>query len=242
MRVKSTLEAQVEKTSSKIIDSEHQEEVKPWQPPEMIRSSTDVSVLEARGSMLTAEQLEQVQNQAYQEGFERGKKDGFKFGHEEGLVETKKLLTAQAEKLDQLLTTLDTPLKELDEQVERELISLTISMVRQLVRREVKSDPGQIVGVVREALSLLPVSARNVRLVLHPDDAKMVRDIFEVSDKDLVWEIVEDPVLGRGGCKVITDMSQIDATLESRLAAMISTLLGGERDRDEVEVEDEGQS
>ncbi len=230
----------MEKTSSKIINAENQEEVKQWQPPEVIRSASDVSVLEARGSMLTAEQLEQVQNQAYQEGFEQGKKDGFKFGHEEALAETRNLLKEKADKLDQLLTTLDTPLKDLDEQVERELISLTISMVRQLVRREIKSDPGQIVGVVRESLSLLPVSARNIRLVLHPDDAKMVRDIFEVSDKDLVWAIVEDPVLGRGGCKVITEMSQIDATLESRLAAMIITLLGGERDRDEAE--DDGRS
>ncbi|MCP4126835.1 MAG: flagellar assembly protein FliH [Gammaproteobacteria bacterium] len=237
--MKSTLEAQVEKSSSKIINPENQGEVKQWQPPEMIRSASDVSVLEARGSMLTAEQLGHVQDQAYQEGFEQGKKDGFKFGHEEALVETRNLLNEKAEKLDQLLSTLDTPLKELDEQVERELISLTISMVRQLVRREVKADPGQIVGVVRESLSLLPVSSRNIRLILHPDDAKMVREIFEVSDKDLVWEIVEDPVLGRGGCKIIADTSQIDATLESRLSAMITTLLGGERDRDEAE--EEGQ-
>ncbi|MCP3669902.1 MAG: flagellar assembly protein FliH [Gammaproteobacteria bacterium] len=227
----------MEKNSSKIINPENQGEVKPWQPPEMVRSASDVSVLEARGSMLTAEQLGQVQDQAYQEGFEQGKKDGFKFGHEEALVKTRNLLKEKAAKLDQLLSTLDTPLKELDEQVERELISLTISMVRQLVRREVKADPGQIVGVVRESLSLLPVSARNIRLILHPDDAKMVREIFEVSDKDLVWDVVEDPVLERGGCKIITNTSQIDATLESRLAAMITTLLGGERDRDEAEEE-----
>jgi flagellar assembly protein FliH len=231
------LEAQVAKSSSKIIGAGKQQGVKQWSPPEMIRSASDVSVLEARGSMLTAEQLEQVQNQAYQEGFEQGKKEGFKYGHEEALTETRSAMQQKAQKLDQLLTTLDTPLKELDEQVERELISLAISMVRQLVRREVKADPGQIIGVVRESLTLLPVSSRNVRLVLHPEDAKMVREIFEVSEQDLVWSIVEDPVLGRGGCKVITDTSQIDATLESRLAAMITTLLGGERDRDEADSE-----
>jgi len=44
-------------------------------------------------------------------------------------------------------------------------------MVRQLIRREVKLDPGQIVGVVREALGILPISARNIRVVLHPEDA-----------------------------------------------------------------------
>ncbi len=238
MQVKSTLEALVEKNSSKIIGaSEEQGEIRQWQPPEMIRSATDVSVQEARGSLLTAEQLEHVQSQAYKEGFERGKKDGFEYGHKEAIAGSRNEIIAKAAQMDDLLSALNTPFKELDEQVERELISLTISMVRQLVRREVKLDPTQIIGVVREALSLLPVSARNISLVLHPEDAKLVREIFEVSEKDLVWSIVEDPVLDRGGCKVITDTSRIDATLESRLAAMITTLLGGERTRDDSESE-----
>ena len=235
MLVRSTLEALVEKNSSKVIGAEKQEDIKQWKPPEMIRSSTDVSVQEARGSLLTAEQLEQVQSQAYNEGFERGKKDGFAHGHKEAMAGAKNEISQKAAQLDQLLSALNTPFKELDEQVERELISLTISMVRQLVRREVKLDPHQIIGVVREALSLLPVSARNISLVLHPEDAKLVREIFDVSDKELGWSIVEDPVLDRGGCKVITDTSQIDATLESRLAAMITTLLGGERTVDDGE-------
>ncbi len=225
----------MEKSSSKIIHSENQDEVRHWQPPEMIRSATDVTVREARGSLLTAEQLEHVQSQAHKEGFERGRKEGFEYGHREALAGARNEIREKAEMMDQLLSALNTPFKELDEQVERELISLTISMVRQLVRREVKLDPNQIIGVVREALSLLPVSARNISLVLHPEDAKLVREIFEVSDKDLVWSIVEDPVLDRGGCKVITDTSQIDATLESRLAAMIATLLGGERTHDDSE-------
>ncbi len=227
----------MEKSSSKIISSEEQEEVRTWHPPEMMRSAKDVSVIEARGSLLTAEQMEQMQNQAYREGFEQGRKDGFEYGHKEALAVSGDDLRAKAEKMDELMSALNTPFKELDEQVERELISLTISMVRQLVRREVKSNPEQIIGVVREALALLPVSSRNVRLVLHPEDAKLVREIFEVSDKDLVWTILEDPVLERGGCKVTTDTSQIDATLESRLVAMITTLLGGDRNKDDADPE-----
>ncbi len=237
MQERSILEALVEKNSSKIIRSDKDDKVRNWQPPEMIRSAVDVTVREARGSLLTAEQLEHVQNQAYKEGFERGRKEGFEYGHKEAIAGSRNLIKEKADKMDDLLSALNTPFKELDEQVERELISLTISMVRQLVRREVKLDPNQIIGVVREALSLLPVSARNISLILHPEDAKLVREIFEVSEKDLVWTIAEDPVLDRGGCKVITDTSQIDATLESRLAAMITTLLGGERNRDDSDSE-----
>jgi flagellar assembly protein FliH len=46
------------------------------------------------------------------------------------------------------------------------------------------------------------------------------------------WEIVEDPTLTRGGCEVETDDSRVDATVERRLAQVISNLFGGERGGD----------
>jgi flagellar assembly protein FliH len=46
------------------------------------------------------------------------------------------------------------------------------------------------------------------------------------------WTINEDPLITRGGCKIDTDVSHIDATVENRLAAVIATVFGGERNRD----------
>jgi flagellar assembly protein FliH len=49
--------------------------------------------------------------------------------------------------------------------------------------------------------------------------------------------LVEDPVITRGGCKVVTDTSQIDATLDSRLASLIAPLLAGARMLDDEETD-----
>ncbi|MES9886587.1 MAG: FliH/SctL family protein, partial [Candidatus Sedimenticola sp. 6PFRAG1] len=95
------------------------------------------------------------------------------------------------------------------------------------------ADPGQIVGVVRDAVAILPVSSRDVRLVVNPDDAQMVREVYEVSEQELGWKIVEDPLIARGGCRVMTATSQVDATLESRLNALVAPILSGERDLDD---------
>ena len=38
--------------------------------------------------------------------------------------------------------------------------------------------------------------------------------------------------LSRGGCRVSTDTSRIDATVENRVNAVIAEVLGGERDVD----------
>ncbi|PUE00358.1 MAG: flagellar assembly protein FliH [Candidatus Sedimenticola endophacoides] len=184
------------------------------------------------GGPLTAEQLSTLQKQAYDEGFEEGKQAGFEFGHNEALVQAAEQAGTRLQLLDRVLQTLQEPLRELDEQVEAELVELSAAMVRQLVRREIQLDPAQIIGVVRDALGVLPVSARGIRLVLHPEDAALIRQVYAVEQKELSWEIIEDPVLGRGGCRVITDTSQVDATLESRLAALIAPVLSGERDID----------
>jgi len=47
-------------------------------------------------------------------------------------------------------------------------------------------------------------------------------------------EIKEDPTLARGGCKVETDTSQIDASMESRIAEIAAEVLGGERRDDAI--------
>lgn len=201
-----------------------------WQPPQ-VRRQGEAAVGEPRG-LLTAAELDEIQKAAHDEGFEQGRKEGLAFGHREGLEEGRAEIGTRIARLDQMLQALERPFEELDQQIEDEIVSLVINMVRQLIRREVKLDPGQIVGVVREALGVLPVSARNIRVVLHPEDAGLVRDAYALGDHDQKWQIIEDPVIQRGGCRIHTDTSQIDATLDSRLSSLIAPLLAGERARD----------
>jgi len=175
--------------------------------------------------LLTAKQLEAIQKQAYEEGFAQGHKDGSEAGQTQ--------IQARARRLDQLMTSLATPFAELDQRVEQELVTLAMAVARQLVRRELKTDPGQIVAVVREALSALPVASQNVRLHLHPEDAALVRAALSLTEGEHAWRIIEDGLQNRGGCQLVTDTSRIDAGVETRLAAIIATVLGGERGDDQ---------
>jgi flagellar assembly protein FliH len=81
------------------------------------------------------------------------------------------------------------------------------------------------------------VDARNVRLLLHPEDADLIREVYALADTEVGWTLIEDPVIARGGCKVVTDSSQIDATLDSRLTSLIAPLLAGARSEDETQDE-----
>ncbi len=186
----------------------------------------------------TLEEIEAIQQQAFEEGHEQGRKAGFDFGHREALEEGRKQVIEKLEQLDALFSMLDNPFKELDDQVERELLTLVVAMARQLVRREVRTDPNHIAGVMREALAILPVNSRGVRIILHPEDAEIVRELYNMADTEQGWQIVEDPVVQRGGCRIVTETSQVDATLESRLHNLIAPLLGGLRSEDQEQGEE----
>jgi flagellar assembly protein FliH len=206
---------------SKVIRSEDIADCQAWPVPE-VRSGADTG----RGPM-TARELEELHNQARVEGFEQGLKQGREAGSKEFMQ--------RLELLDNAMHQLARPFEQLDEAVEQQLVQLAMLVARQLVRRELKADPAQVVAVVREALAALPVGARDVCLALNAEDAAMIRDVLSLQEGDHAIRVVEDPVQSRGGCRVLTETSQIDATVESRLNAVIANTLGGMRSTDSTE-------
>jgi flagellar assembly protein FliH len=169
----------------------------------------------------TVSGLADLQQEAYKEAFEQGLAEG----RDAGRVEVR----AQVAKLAGMFQDLAKPFDVLDAEVERELLTLAMALARQIVRRELKTDPTQIIGIVRDAIAALPVAAREVRVHLHPEDAAVVRENLAPTESERAWALVEDPVMARGGCQITTATSRIDARLETRLAAILSELMGTER-------------
>ena len=187
---------------------------------------------EVEAQALTAEQIEEIQKEAYAEAYA----SGYEKGREEGYAEWQRETQAAVQRLDQVFRSLAGPLEDVDEAVELELTELAVAIGRQLIRRELRTSPEEVVGVVREALGALPSAAQGIRVFLHPEDAKLVREALPVEEgEEAHWRIVEEPTLSRGGCRVESDNSGIDATVEKRLNAVVAELLGGERksDRDD---------
>jgi flagellar assembly protein FliH len=166
--------------------------------------------------------------QALQESEARGYQAGLEKAQAESQV-TLDALAAKVAQMDSILQLLGAPLQQLDAEVEKELLNLTLAVGKQLARRELRVDPTQVIGIIRESLAQLPASARDVRVHLHPDDAATVRERLVEPSQERAWKIVEDPTLSRGGCMIRTENSQLDARLDSRIAAVIANALGEER-------------
>lgn len=222
---------------------EELERLKVWTLPGV---NDDESEQEEEGQlpMVTVEQIEAIQKTAYDEGFAQGKEDGFQQGMEEGrkqgydqglkdgYEENKHLLQEQAAEFSRLMETLAEPFKDLDEKIEKELVKLSIAIATKLLRRELKTDPGQVVAAVKQGVEVLPMSSQKVTVTLHPDDAILVRNALELDTERSPWNIQEDPLITRGGCKIDTEQSHVDATVENKLSLVIAQVMGGERRED----------
>lgn len=176
----------------------------------------------------TLGELDDIEKIAWDEGYAKGHAAA-QAAAERELKKRTDELEQRIKHFDAVLKSLSGPLQQLDEEVETQLVSLAFAIARHVVRRELHADPAQVIAVIREAVGLLPLAQRNVRVHLHPLDAVIVRERLAEPHSERAWTLVEDPVMSRGGCRVSTDTAQIDARLEARLTNVLNHLLGEAR-------------
>ncbi|MCM2360662.1 flagellar assembly protein FliH [Pseudomonas sp. SR18] len=172
---------------------------------------------------LTLEELESIRQEAYNEGFAAGEKDGFRSATLKVRQEAEAALSVQLASLERLMGVLFDPIAEQDSQIEKSMVGLVEHIARQVIQRELVLDSSHIESVMREALKLLPLGVGNVRLYINPQDFEQVKALRERHEE--TWRIVEDAALQPGGCRVETEHSRIDATVETRISQIMAKLL-----------------
>ena len=178
---------------------------------------------------LTLDELEAIRQDAYNEGFSTGEKDGFHAGQLKAKQEADVVLQAKVAVLEQLMTQLFEPIAEQDQALERALVQLVSQMSREVIRRELLADSSQLTQVLREALKLLPMGAGNVRIHINPQDFELVKALRERHEES--WRILEDEQLQPGGCRVESEHSLIDASIETRLDLALKQLFEQQREQ-----------
>ena len=171
---------------------------------------------------LTLEELESIRQEAYNDGFATGEKEGFHSTQLKVRQEAETALSAKVESLERLMNSLMAPLAEQDMQLEKAMIGLVEHMTRQVIQREMKTDSRHIEQVLREGLKLLPMGADNIRLFINPQDFEQIKALRERHEER--WRIVEDDTLQPGGCRIETEHSRIDASIETRIKLAMSQL------------------
>ena len=191
-----------------------------WQLPEVTGPVIGLAESRRRQDNELRHALQQAEARGYQAGLERAQ------GENRARLAA---LEERIRRIDAVMGVLARPLEQLDADVEGELVQLALAVGKQLARRELRIEPAQIIAIVRESLAQLPLTARELRVHMHPEDAATVREHLSAGAGERLWTLVEDPTLSRGGCLVQAESSRVDARLESRIAAIATNAFGDER-------------
>ncbi|WP_437884240.1 flagellar assembly protein FliH [Pseudomonas sp. LRF_L74] len=176
---------------------------------------------------LTLDELEAIRQDAYNEGFATGEKDGFRAGQLKARQESEAAIAERLQSLERVMEQLFQPIADQDQALEQGMVTLVGLMARQVIQRELSIDSSQIRQVLREALKLLPMGANNIRIHVNPQDFDAIKALRERHEES--WRIMEDDALLPGGCRVESEHSRIDASIETRLSQALKQLFEQQR-------------
>jgi flagellar assembly protein FliH len=168
----------------------------------------------------TIEELEAIRAAARAEGYDEGHAAGYADGVHEGQAQAR----AELAHLQTIAATFGQAVGNADEAIAGDVLDLALHLARAMLRTALEVKPELVIPVVREAIEYLPTVQQPALLVLHPQDAEIVRNgIGEELDKG-GWRVVPDATMARGGCKVDTATNQIDAQAGARWQRLAHSL------------------
>jgi flagellar assembly protein FliH len=172
-----------------------------------------------RGSK-SSKKLDTVASAKISEIFEIARKEAYTKGMQEGFAVgmAKAREYAQEEKRNfiKLMNSFSDALEKSDEQIADDALSLALEIAKAMLKVKLNIDTAVVLPVVMDAIHYLPYVQKPARILVHHEDAQMLREYLAEEIASQHWQIQEDINIERGGCIVETGANQIDATNEVR--------------------------
>jgi flagellar assembly protein FliH len=180
-------------------------------------------VISFRGKLADATEVEHEAHRATREGYARGREEGLAAAAEE-INQLRRRLQQQCHGVERLLRQMAKPLERLDEGATQELVHLALRVGAELAARELRTAPEKILDMARQAMQHLPSASRELRLMLNPTDFALLKQGGFGTAEQEGWQCLADPQVGRGGCRILLDSSEIDAGFDARVAMLAEAL------------------
>jgi flagellar assembly protein FliH len=129
-----------------------------------------------------------------------------------GMAKAREQAEAERKQLVDMMDSFSGALEQHDAQIAEDILGLALDIAKAMMKVKLNVDPAAIIPVVVDAIHYLPQVQKPARILVHHDDAHVLREYLAEELNDQAWQIVEDGSIERGGCLVETGANQIDAT------------------------------
>lgn len=190
----------------------------------MLEAATEEEPVAQNIPYPTAEEMEALHQQAYQDAFGEGQKAGFEKGFEQGLSEGRQAASADVAQLASMLASLEQASHEFESSMAEVVLDLALALTQQMLRQVLPVKNDVLLPLIREALASLPQVNQHPRILVNPENGKVLRELLTADIAHFGLRIIDDPAIQPGGCKIEAGSSEIDATIESRWSRLLTAL------------------
>lgn len=159
-----------------------------------------------------SEKISQILEAARKEAYTKGMQEGFTVG----MAKAREYAQNEKQQFLNLMNAFSDALEKSDEQIADDALSLALEIAKAMLKVKLDVDHSVVLPVVMDAIHYLPYVQKPARILVHHDDAQMLREYLAEEIESQHWQIQEDINIERGGCIVETGANQIDATNEVR--------------------------
>jgi flagellar assembly protein FliH len=189
----------------------------PWEygPPEDDRPLEPEMAINEEGILAAAHlKAQDIEQQAYEDGFQQGQKDG----HEVG----RRALEEVVKRLQDLVTDIEQERENLFRQRERLLVDLVLLISEKLLGRELSLHPEAIRQIIEEGFQQV-AQQEGLRLLVSPPDYEVLRQENLHSWPPGV-ELTADGTISPGGFRLETSLGEVDGTRQTRWTLVVQAI------------------
>ncbi|MFZ2086946.1 MAG: FliH/SctL family protein [Desulfobaccales bacterium] len=157
---------------------------------------------------------QEIEQQAYEDGFQQGQADGQEVG--------RRALEEIVRRLQDLVATLEQERERLFRERERILLDLVLLISEKILARELRLHPEDIQHIIEEGFRQV-AHQEGLRLLVSPLDYEVLRQV-DMQSWPLGVELLADAMVNPGGFRLETSLGEVDGTRETRWALVVQAV------------------
>lgn len=205
--------------------TEHPHQPSPSTESDEESEATAVDPLEELEQMIQGRMKEaerralELESEGYEKGYEQGLKDGTETG--------RKGMQITQENLDKLLQALQSLPGRILQDYREWFLDSVLAVARQVVQKELETRPEILKQLIHSLLEELE-ECHSVVITINPRDLGLLEE--HTGLKELLRKSVQslsikpDPQMGRGGCRIETELQVLDGSIETRFSLVEQAL------------------
>jgi len=175
---------------------------------------------------------EQIKQQAYQDAFEQGRLEGGNEGYREGIAKAEEEAAAIRAQAAEVLEQSEKIRRRTLEGLEQEAVDLAREIAERLLSAHLALEPETVLSIAKESLHLV-ADRLNVVLYINPIELELMKsrkdELLSILPASAELQVIADPLIQPGGCRVETEQGRVDATMEARREALLKALYSSDQ-------------